>query len=178
MQEKLEKILLDNDSEDETPKLIYAILDASGNKEVYKKSLFNDEQFTALFDKAELEKVSPYLVVLRKGDELTNWILKNYKEANWISFIQSDKPYELVLQTLKSFTKTYDEEEDHYVFIRYWDPRAIEICLDMFGEEGRAEWFNVIDSMYARDTLEDDRLVKFTHQGRIYLDLEEGCAVC
>ena len=173
MKKKLEKLFLNTKDTENKAIPLYAILDASGSDEVYNKALFYDTRFTALFDEEELETVSPYLVKLKEDDEITEWVLDNYDGVNWMSFIQSSKPYSQLLQTLKAFTKTYDEKEEHYVYIRYWDPRAIEITLDMFGEEGRKEWFETIDAMYARDTLEEDTLLKFTQKGKEVIDFKE-----
>lgn len=173
MREKLEKIFFNPEEIKEKEGSIYALLDASGSDEVYNKAVFYDTRFTALFDEEELETVSPYLVQLKIDDEITEWILNNYAGVNWMSFIQSSKSYSELLQTLKAFTKTYDEKEEHYVYIRYYDPRAIEITLDMFGEDGRKEWFETIDAMYARDTLEEDTLLKFTQKGKEVIILKE-----
>jgi len=172
MLDKIKDILLNQNTQNEEI-ATYAILDASGSNEVYNKALFYDRVFDMLFDEEELETVSPYLVKLKKEDDVTEWILKNYEGANWMSFIQSSKPYSELLQTLKAFTKTYDEKEEHYVYIRYYDPRAMEITLDMFGEDGRKEWFETIDAMYARDTLEEDTLLKFTQKGKEAIILKE-----
>jgi hypothetical protein len=108
---------------------------------------------------------------MENEDEVTAWILQNYKDANWISFIQSSKPYNELLQTLTSFTKVYDEEEEHDIYIRYWDPRAMEIVLDMFGEDGREVWFESIEAMYTRDTLEENRMLKFSKEGKTVISL-------
>jgi hypothetical protein len=177
MRVKLEKIFFNAKDIKEKETSVYALLDASGSDEVYNKAMFYDTRFTALFDEKELETVSPYLVKLEKDDEATEWVLNNYTDVNWMSFIQSSKPYSELLQTLKAFTKTYDEKEEHYVYIRYYDPRAIEITLDMFGEDGRKEWFETIDAMYARDTLEKDILLKFTQKGKESLTLKEKAVV-
>ena len=172
MLDKIKEILLNHDTQNiewDT----YAILDASGKDEVYHKALFYDNRFTVLFDEEELETVSPYLIKLEEEDEATEWILKNYKDANWMSFIQSNKPYNELLQILKAFTKIYDEEEGHDTYIRYWDPRAIEIVLDMFGEDGRKIWFETINAMYARDSLEENQLLKFTKEGKMVIALNK-----
>jgi len=166
---KLAKTLLtDTDS--------YAILDAASSDAVYSKALFEHERFEVLFDEEELETVSPYLVKLEKDDEVTEWILKNYEGADWMSFVQSSKPYDELLEILKEFTKMYDEEEQHDVYIRYWDPRALEVCLDIFGEE-KTKWFESIDVMYARDTLEENVLLKFTPKGKESMVLNEEAGV-
>jgi len=170
---KLEACFLEPKEIEQNEVSTYAILDASGKDDVYHKAIYDDHRFTALFDEEELETVSPYLVKLNKDDEITQWILDNYADANWMSFIQSTKPYDALLQVLKGFIKTYDEEEEHYVYIRYYDPRAMEITLDMFGEEGRKEWFETIYAMYARDTLQEDTLLKFTQAGKEPIGLKE-----
>ena len=173
MREKLEKIFFNAKDIKEKETSTYAILDASGSNEVYNKAMFYDTRFKALFDEEELETVSPYFVKLSKDDEVTEWILDNYTGVSWISFIQSSKPYSELLQTLKAFTKTYDQKEEHYVYIRYWDPRATEIVLDMFGEDGRKTWFESIDAMYARDTFEKVTLLKFTQKGKEFISLKK-----
>lgn len=140
----------------------YAILDASGKLEVYSRATFYDNRFEMLLDNDDLRRVSPYLVKLEE-DEITEWILDSYEVANWIIFIQSSKPYKELLHTLKSYTKTYDEQEEHDVYIRYWDPRAIEIVLKMFDDESLQSWFDVVETIYARNTLKENRLYKFTY---------------
>ena len=152
----------------------YVLLDASGNNEVYEKALFNETRLEALLEEESFEAVSPYLMKIKEEDELSTWVFDNFKDANWISFVQSSKPYDTVLQTLKKFTKTYDEEIGQDVYIRYWDPRSVEIVLDMFGEEGREEWFETIDVMYARDTLYPKQVLKFTKVGKEILSTIKG----
>jgi len=170
MFDAIQNILLNEDS---TYSSTYAILDASGKDDVYYKALFYEDKMQILFDEEELETVSPYLVKLNKEDEVTQWILENYQDANWMSFIQSSQPYEELLKILKAFTKMYDEEEEHYTYVRYWDPRAVEIVLDMFGEDGREIWFQTVEAMYARDTLEKNQMLKFTKVGKVVISLSQ-----
>jgi len=151
---------------------LYALLDSAGEAVVYDKALFYEDRFKPLLEEEEFETVSPYLIELH-DDEIMQWLLDEFDQANWILFLKSTKEYGEMLSALKQFVKMHDEESGEDVYIRYWDPRAIEIILEMWSDEDREKWFKTVDIVYSRDPFKKDILLQFTLDGKQTISLKE-----
>ena len=66
--------------EEKEPPLVYALLDAARDGSIYPKILDSGLESTCLYqgEKArELAWVAPYLVLLRRDDPFTEWVVEN-----------------------------------------------------------------------------------------------------
>jgi len=134
---------------------VYAVLDGALNEELFftLTVMLNELPYISLYageDKENLEEVAPYLVELEKESELTKWILDNYKEE-WGFFIQSPQDLHTIHEELSQRVKIKDETTNNNLFIRFYDPRAVEKYIKLQTKEELKEFFEVAPVIFYAD---------------------------
>lgn len=133
--QQLEKIkqFLFQTPDDRLPLSTYAILDAARDKAIYPKIMNADVQSICLYHGAkavELATVAPYLILLKKNDSFTEWLLTQGRDNSWGIFLQA--PTYLKLNELqrhfRKFLMVYTEDGKPLYF-RFYDPRVLRVYL-------------------------------------------------
>jgi hypothetical protein len=110
---------------------VWAILDAASDERIVgaieNARLDHCCLFTGRLD-PELRNAAPYLVKLRFGHELTEYIVAEGWGHHWGVFLQADISMEELRLHLKQFLSV-KEEDGQRLFFRFYDPRVLRVYL-------------------------------------------------
>jgi len=144
------KRMIDNlwwlDEEMEPPR-VYALLDAARDESIYPKIVNSDLESACLFQGENARKlawVAPYLVLLRRDDPFTEWVVENGWGKSWGVFAGSPAPINELKRHFRTFLMVYDEEGSSLYF-RYYDPRVLRAYLPTCNEEELGSVFGPIE---------------------------------
>ena len=160
--ENLKEELFNEDKESN----LYAIIDSAVDKmidghfesdDAKRYILYKDEE-----DKRDLELRAPYLVVLDKNDEFTKRVLNEGYGNNWGCFIQSNESVEVLVEHFCNYTKVYSEAHEQDVYIRFYDPRAINKYFSILQQEEGTTFFSKIEAVYVEKVEEAQTLFKYS----------------
>ena len=160
--ENLKKELFNEDKEDN----FYAIVDSAVDKmidghfesdDAIRYILYKDEE-----DKRDLELRAPYLIQLNKNDEFTKRVLNEGYGNNWGCFIKSNESVEVLVEHFCNYTKVYSEVHEQDVYIRFYDPRAMNKYFTILEQEEGKEFFSKIDAIYVEKVEESQILFKYS----------------
>lgn len=160
--ENLKKELFNEDKEDN----FYAIVDSAVDKmidghfesdDAIRYILYKDEE-----DKRDLELRAPYLIQLNKNDEFTKRVLNEGYGNNWGCFIKSNESVEVLVEHFCNYTKVYSEAHEQDVYIRFYDPRAMNKYFTILEQEEGKEFFSKIDAIYVEKVEESQILFKYS----------------
>jgi hypothetical protein len=160
--ENLTKELFNEDKEDN----LYAIVDSAVDKmidghfesdDAIRYILYKDEE-----DKRDLELRAPHLVVLNKNDEFTKRVLSEGYGNNWGCFIKSSESIEVLVEHFCNYTKVYSEAHEQDVYIRFYDPRAINKYFSILQQEEGKEFFSKVEAVYVEKVEEAETLLKYS----------------
>ena len=119
----------------------YAIIDAAKIEELTTEMLIYEPENRILFegkDAVELEEVAPYLLLLEKDTDFTNWVLKEVYGNDAAIFLQSSYDIETLSNHFKQFIKVTREVTDpeskkqmiQEGYLAYYDPRVLPEWLE------------------------------------------------
>jgi len=160
--ENLKKELFNEDKEDN----FYAIVDSAVDKmidghfesdDAIRYILYKDEE-----DKRDLELRAPYLIQLNKNDEFTKRVLNEGYGNNWGCFIKSNESVEVLVEHFCNYTKVYSEAHEQDVYMRFYDPRAMNKYFTILEQEEGKEFFSKIDAIYVEKVEESQILFKYS----------------
>lgn len=131
--QQLERIkqLLFQPPDDWCPVNTYVILDTARDEVIYPKIMETDIPKKCMFhgEKAvELATVAPYLVLLKKDDPFTDWLLNQGWGKSWGIFCQSSENLDKLQRHFRTFLMVYDEDGKPLYF-RFYDPRVFRVYL-------------------------------------------------
>jgi len=148
------KRMIDNlwrlDEEMEPPQ-VYALLDAARDESIYPKIVNSDLESTCLFQGENARKlawVAPYLVLLRRDDPFTEWVVENGWGKSWGVFAGSPAPLNELKRHFRTFLMVYDDEGSSLYF-RYYDPRVLRAYLPTCNAEELGSVFGPIEFFIA-----------------------------
>jgi hypothetical protein len=133
--------------EEKEPPRVYALLDAARDESIYPKIVNSDLESTCLYqgEKArELAWVAPYLVLLRRDDPFTQWVVENGWGKSWGVFAGSSATLNELKRHFRTFLMVYDEEGNSLYF-RYYDPRVFRVYLPTCNAEELGNVFGPIE---------------------------------
>lgn len=160
--EKLKKELFNENKEAN----LYAIIDSAVDKmidghfesdEVERYILYKDEE-----DKRDLELRAPHLVELKENDTFTKRVLNEGYANNWGCFIKSNESIEALVEHFSNYTKVYSEAHEQDVYIRFYDPRAMNKYFTILQQEEGKAFFSKIEAIYVEKNEESETLLKYS----------------
>jgi len=160
--ENLKKELFNTDKESK----LYAIVDSAVDKmidghfesdDAIRYILYKDEE-----DRRELELRAPHLVVLDESDEFTKRVFAEGYGNNWGCFIKSNESIEVLVEHLSGYTKVYSEAHEQDVYIRFYDPRAINKYFSILQKEEGIEFFSKIEAIVVEKAKEPQTIFKYS----------------
>jgi len=158
---------------------LYAIVDSAVDKridghfesdEVERYILYKDEE-----DKKDLALRAPHIVALHKEDTFTKRVFNEGYGNNWGCFIKSNESVEVLVEHFCNYTKVYSEAHEQDVYIRFYDPRAINKYFSIFTKEEREAFFSKIDAIYAETPNEPQTLRRYSLNSDTLIEREEIC---
>ena len=156
---------------------LYAIVDSAVDKRidghfesdnVKRYILYRDEE-----DKRDLELRAPHLVRLQENDTFTKRVLNEGYGNNWGCFIKSNESVDVLVEHFCNYTKVYSEAHEQDVYIRFYDPRAINKYFSIFTKEEREAFFSKIDAIYAERPNEPQILRRYSLNSDTLIEREE-----
>ena len=145
---------------------LYAIVDSAVDKMIdghfesdnaQRYILYKDEE-----DKRDLELRAPHLVELKENDTFTKRVFNEGYGNNWGCFIKSHESIEVLVEHFSNYTKVYSEAHEQDVYIRFYDPRAMNKYLTILQQEEGIEFFSKIDAIYVEKKEEPQTLFKYS----------------
>ena len=145
---------------------LYAIVDSAVDKVIDGHFESDSAERTILYreekDKRDLELRAPHLVVLAENDEFTQRIINEGYGNNWGCFIKSQLDRETLVEHFSNYTKIYSEVHEQDVYIRFYDPRAMNKYFSILQQEEGREFFSKIDAIYVEKKEEPQTLFKYS----------------
>ena len=145
---------------------LYAIIDSAVDKmidghfesdDVIRYILYKDEE-----DKRDLELRAPHLVELKENDTFIKRVLSEGYGNSWGCFIKSNESIEVLVEHFSNYTKVYSEAHEQDVYIRFYDPRAMNKYFSILQQEEGIDFFSKIDAIYVEKVEEPQSLLKYT----------------
>ena len=157
---------------------LYAIVDSAvdgiidghfESDEPEKYILYREES-----DLRDLELRAPHLVVLQEEDIFTQRLFTEGYGRNWGCFIFSLYDAQTLAEHLRDYTKVYSYEHRQNVYIRFYDPRAMEKYFRLFDTQEAQRFFSKLSYMMAENPKDTDVLHLYSlHQKTSQVQREE-----
>ena len=147
---------------DESLKL-YTVLDAARDESIHPKLLGSNVAGIPLFrgEKArELATVGPYLILLRRDDPFTEWLLNNGWGSSWGIFVVSHAALNELKRHFQTLLMVYDEDGNPLYF-RYYDPRVLRVYLPTCNESELEIIFSPV-SQYSVEGAEGNSIIEYS----------------
>lgn len=146
---------------------VYGILDAARDERIYPKiwSAANESVCLHPGQRAEeLAWVSPYLVSLAQGDDLTRWVLETGWGRSWGIFMQSRAAFGELKRHLRALL-TVRDEDGKPLFFRYYDPRVLRVYLPTCNADEIRTFFGPVD-MFAVESENSRSFLKIARSAK------------
>jgi len=150
-------------TEGQTALATYVILDAARHESIYKKMLEAGHGDGCLYrgDKAKaLAEVAPYLVLLKREEAFTEWVINTGWGNSWGIFLESGaSPVELKRHFGKFIIVSTEKGESFY--FRFYDPRVLRVYLPSCNRKELKTVFGPVQSYFMEN--QDGSFLEFTH---------------
>lgn len=93
----------------------------------------------------ELLHVGPWLIRLSKAEQIEAVLEGYHQDVPWGYFLDSTFDIFSLRQSLRYFNLVRIEPEQKDVLFRYWDPRVMQVFLEVATQHQRKRLFEVID---------------------------------
>ncbi|WP_395344295.1 DUF4123 domain-containing protein [Ningiella sp. W23] len=130
---------------------IYAVVDGAACPELRFQIHEFKPQSTCLWSgklAPDIEEVAPYLVLLERDSELTDWMLKNGCANFWNIFVASSLVLKDMRKQIRKLLLVRSPSGKSMVF-RFFDPRVLETFLPLCDEAQLQMFFSGIQKVLA-----------------------------
>ena len=131
--------------------LIYAILDAARDQEIYHKLRESGiRDCVSLFRGAkarELALVAPYLVCMPRDHDYTKWVVKGGWGNSWGIFLESSADLRTLENHFQQIIMVRNEDND-LLYFRFYDPRVLRNYLPTCNAAEREDFFGPVTTIY------------------------------
>ncbi len=117
----------------------------------------------------DMSEVAPYLIQLEKGEEFTQWVLKEGWGNHWGVFVVSKENIRTLRGHFRSLVKVKDEDGEPMIF-RFYDPRVLRKFLATCEAEELSEVFGPTEE-FVLEAEDPEELLWFRLDGG---ELKEG----
>jgi len=135
------------------PEHLYAILDSARNEEILEYVFLSKAKYEILYDdkyKYELASVGPYLVNLKKNQNLIDTLIHKGWSDHWGIYLTSDCTFEELKEHFQQFL-IVQMENNEKLFFRFYDPRVLRVYLNSCTPEEKKSFFGPVSGYYLED---------------------------
>ncbi len=143
--EKLQQHLINNTTR------VYCVLDGASVPNLPMLLFENKARNFCLFNgdlEPDMLYMAPYLVQLKPGDKMTEWIMSEGFGRHWGIFVHSRHPINEMRHHFRSLVTVYDERANSMTF-RFYDPRVLRRFLPTCTPPELETFFGKVDTFFA-----------------------------
>lgn len=122
----LEAYLNTRQTQDKAEIHAYALVDCILDKEIYQSLEMHDVPRVSLYPDPSLESYAPYLVRIEEGSAFFALLLAGKFTEHWGYLLFSKHSLASLASHLSAYTKGYSEQHQQEIYLRFYDPRAID----------------------------------------------------
>jgi hypothetical protein len=143
--EKLQQNLIN------TTTRLYCVLDGASVPNLPMRLFETGARNYCLFKgdlKPDMLYMAPYVVQLKPGDTMTEWVMSEGFGKHWGIFVNSRHKIAEMRRHFRSLVKVYDERANSMTF-RFYDPRVLRRFLPTCTPQELETFFGKVDTFFA-----------------------------